>query len=65
MIDSLAILLSTLLCVYVIYRAVELDKLLPWFEGPVEHDAEPDRNPIHGWRPPWESDKDLPRTPEA
>ncbi len=31
MIDNVCILLSTLLCVYVVIRAIKLDRVVPWF----------------------------------
>ena len=31
MIDDFSILLSTMLCVFVIFRAVRLDRTLPWY----------------------------------
>ena len=33
MIDNLAILLFSVLIVYTIFRAIRLDKILPWFSG--------------------------------
>jgi hypothetical protein len=33
MIDNATIVISTVLVVYVIWQAVRLDKLLPWFES--------------------------------
>jgi hypothetical protein len=31
MIDTLTILISTIMCVYVVVRAIKLDKTLPWY----------------------------------
>lgn len=33
MIDNVAILMFSSLIVYTVFRAVKLDKLLPWFSG--------------------------------
>lgn len=34
MIDDFAIILSTVVCVFVIFRAVRMDRTIPWFERP-------------------------------
>lgn len=50
MIDSLSIILSTLACLYVVYRAVQLDRILPWFGAPA---ARPPSEAKPAWQPPW------------
>ena len=52
MIDSLSILLSTLACLFVVYRAVELDRVLPWFGKRLVQPAAIQEEQ-QGWVPPW------------
>lgn len=41
MIDDFVILFSTILCVFVIFRAARLDRTLPWFVPPEADPAPP------------------------
>lgn len=50
MIDTLSIILSTLACLFVVYQAVRLDKIMPRF-GQVPPAPEPAAR--QGWTPAW------------
>jgi hypothetical protein len=50
LIDSLSIILSTLACVFVVYRAVQLDRILPRFE---QFAAAPIQAAKSAWTAPW------------
>ncbi len=53
MIDNFSIILSTVACVFIIYRAVQLDRVLPWFGTPR---PDPERDEVARdatWVPPW------------
>lgn len=50
MIDTLSIILSTLACVFVVYQAVRLDKILPRFgQAP----QAPQHSASQAWTPGW------------
>jgi hypothetical protein len=51
-IDDFCILFSTLACVYVAYRAAQLDSILPWFGTPPQK-ADADIEAPARWTPPW------------
>jgi hypothetical protein len=64
MIDTAAILFSTLACLFVIFRAIQLDKTLPWY-GPPKPPAAEQEAPTRkartdaqaaAWFPDWERD---------
>jgi hypothetical protein len=53
MIDNFCVLVSTIMCLVVIVRAVQLDRILPWFqaEKAPEPKAEPAAEALRaGWR---------------
>jgi hypothetical protein len=41
MIDNAAILIFSTLIVYTVFRAIKLDKILPWFSAGSEQQAKP------------------------
>jgi uncharacterized paraquat-inducible protein A len=43
MIDNVALLLFGLLILYTVFRAIKLDKLLPWFSAASEPPQQPSR----------------------
>ena len=55
MIDDFSILLSTILCVFVVFRAVRLDRSRPWYV-PLKHNSDETAGPAadDGWKAPWD-----------
>ncbi len=51
-IDDFCILFSTLACVFVAYRAAQLDQILPWFGTPRQKPETREDAPAL-WTPPW------------
>ncbi len=55
MIDDLSILVSTLVCVFIIWRAAVLDRQLPWFPAEPRPDVVVSPETA-AWTPDWEQD---------
>ena len=49
MIDTLTIIASTTICLFILLRAVQLDRKLPWFSG-----AAPSGAVRTAWTPAWD-----------
>jgi hypothetical protein len=67
MIDTATIFFSTLMCLFVVFRAIKLDGQIPWFgktprEAPRQDDDSRNADPeswSESWRERW-ADRDAP-----
>lgn len=56
MIDTLTIILSTTICLFILFRAVRLDRQLPWYPQPGGEAGASNQK----WSPAWDTGQSPP-----